>query len=164
MRPFLEFQAIVETRVKPPEFDEVIAAKLDTLRRLRPEIDDVPWALTPKDLRGKIGAGYELTVSGTMFFKPGSVPTLQDIDSSGNECFEHGFESRPMFYLDTSSSTATSFPIRCRKCQSVIGQSVNHIQRVILGQIAEQNAEMRASAIAHLQQAHPEIDSATLIF
>src|SRR5690348_10159980 len=113
MRPSVEFQGTIKTRGQTPTIDDVIAGKRDELKKMRPEIDEIMVATEVKDLGGKTGAGYEATLTGTIYFKPGAQPDTAEVERAGQECFDYDFRVLPMIVLDTTSKTATGAPILC---------------------------------------------------
>lgn len=166
MRASIEFRTTVRTRGPSQRIDDAISAKRDKLKRLRPEIDEIITTAEIQDLCSKVGAGYEGKLSGTIFFKPGAQPNLPDVDRTGQECFDYDFRTLPLFVLDTTSKTATTAPILCRKCRIRIGEVPNYLRLVVGGPAGE--AQLRDMVVragtAHVREAHVNIDPATIIF
>lgn len=164
-RPFVEFRATVTARGRSQQIDEVISAKRDELKQLRPEIDEIIVTADVQDLSGKVGAGYEAKLTGTIFFKLGTETNLVEMERAGQECFGYDFRVLTMFVMDTSSKTSTSAPILCRKCRIQIGEVPNYLR--LVGSGPEGEAQLRdlvmRAGTAHVRKAHPDIHPATVV-
>jgi hypothetical protein len=166
VRPFVDFKVTVRLRPPSSQIDDVIAAKRDELKRIQPEITEIIVKADIQDLGSKVGAGYVVNLTGTIFFKSGRKPNLAQVERAGQQCFDYDFRVLPFFVLDTTSKTATSAPILCRKCRTRIGEVSNYLRLAGGGPSGEAQLRKQVSeaGVAHVRDAHPEIDPTSVVF
>ncbi len=64
------------TRGPSNKIDDLVTAKLDELKRLRPEIEAITPTVQTDDLGGKAGVVYEIKLTGAVLFKPGRKSSI----------------------------------------------------------------------------------------
>jgi hypothetical protein len=156
--------SITVKHMLPTVAGEAAVQCVEKLRAQCPDIESITHEVAPQDRNEKIGAGYKVHVSGTIYFKPGQKPDLTRLNYEGLACFSRDFLLLDAFPVNTTSNSASSFPVFCRMCGKEVGQIKSVIANIAAtGTDDHFMKEKQRIVTAHLKAAHPDLDAESFI-